>query len=216
MCGRYVLKLLPGVLELPFVEESEQPELELPWASYNVCPGTEAPIVDRDGVLRPALWGLIPFWSEAPPKRPLLNARLETAATRNSFRAAWKEQRCVVPTSGFYEWSDLSGTRAPYYVPPPRDGALLWLAGLASRWKTPEGQKRWTYAVLTESSEGSALEKYHDRMPVTLKEGEVEAWLHGNDPPGQREPFAQPYRVSSKVNAARVNEPSNLEPVLEA
>lgn len=214
MCGRYALKLLAGALELPFVEESEFPQLELPWTHYNVCPGTVAPIVDKHGVLRPALWGLIPHWSEAPPKKPLFNARLETAAARSSFRTAWSSQRCVVPASGFYEWSDLSGTRAPYFVPPDKDSSLLWLAGLASRWSSSQGESKWTYAVLTEGSDGSRVQGYHDRVPVVLRVEQVEDWLQGAEPPAQdRLPLGRPYPVSPKMNAAAVNEPSNLTPL---
>jgi putative SOS response-associated peptidase YedK len=212
MCGRYALKLLAGVLDLPFVEESAHPQLELPWEHYNVCPGTVAPIVDKHGVLRPALWGLIPHWSKEPPKRPLFNARLETAPERSSFRTAWQSQRCVVPTSGFYEWSDSSGTRQPYFIPPESDGSLLWLAGLAARSTTPQGEPGWTYAVLTKGSNGTPVEGYHDRIPVMLTPDRVSAWLHGADPPAGLHPIGQPYRVSARVNVAAVNEPSNLKP----
>lgn len=214
MCGRYALKLLTEVLELPFIEESEFPKAELPWAHYNVCPGTTAPIVDNQGVLRPALWGLIPHWSKEKPKRPLFNARLETAPTRSSFRQAWKSQRCVVPISGFYEWSDISGERAPYFVPSQKSGSLLWLAGLASYYHpTPEAPRHWSYAVLTESSSGSPVAEYHNRVPVAISHSEVPRWLRGSAeiPPG-RELLAYPYRVHPKVNAAATNEPSNLEP----
>lgn len=214
MCGRYALKLLAEVLDLPFVEESEFPKSELPWAHYNVCPGTVAPIVDNQGVLRPALWGLIPHWSKEKPKRPLINARLETAPTRSSFRKAWESQRCVVPASGFFEWSDLSGQRVPYFIPPEREGELLWLAGLASYYHPiPEGERRWSYAVLTESSQDSPVADYHDRVPVVLTADEIPDWLQGSkEPPEHRAQLAHPYRVSKKVNTAAVNEPSNLEP----
>lgn len=217
MCGRYALKLLVDVLDLPFVEESEFPKPELPWVSYNVCPGTEAPIVDKHGVLRPALWGLVPHWSKEKPKRPLINARVETAATRSSFRMAWQSQRCAVPISGFYEWSDRSGKRRPYFIPPEQPGETLWLAGLASYYfPDPEGERRYTYAVLTESSEGSPVEPYHDRMPVTLTASQVPRWLSGTDAaPSQAAPVGSPYPVSPKMNSATVNEPLNLDPVAD-
>ncbi len=215
MCGRYALKLLVDVLDLPFVEESAFPKAELPWAHFNVCPGTEAPIVDKHGVLRPALWGLIPHWSKGKPKRPLINARLETAAASSAFRMAWQSQRCVVPVSGFFEWSDVSGQRRPYFIPSEREGDLLWLAGLASYYfPTPDSERRYSYAVLTENSTGSLVEPYHDRMPVTLAPAQIDAWLHGSeDGPGHRARLGKPYLVSPKVNVAAVNEPSNLEPV---
>jgi putative SOS response-associated peptidase YedK len=213
MCGRYAVRLLAEVLELPFVEESEFPELELPWAHYNVCPGTTAPIVDSRGVLRPALWGLVPHWSKSPPRRPLFNARLETAATRSSFRTAWASQRCLVPSSGFYEWSDRAGGRRPYFVPPREKDQLLWLAGLASQVQTANGPL-WTYTVLTESSQGTPVWPYHDRVPVILAPQAVAAWLGGSGTqPGLRGDLGDPYPVSTRVNAAAHNEPSNIERV---
>ena len=38
MCGRYALVLTGKIKELPFVEISDQLELELPWECYNVAP----------------------------------------------------------------------------------------------------------------------------------------------------------------------------------
>lgn len=216
MCGRYAVKLPASVLDVPFVEESAFPQIELPWVHYNVCPGMQAPIVDKNGVLRPAHWGLLPHWSgDRPPRRPLVNARLETAATRPSFRTAWASQRCVVPVSGFYEWSSLSGERCPYFVPPDEgEGGLLWLAGLACATRETDRAARWSYAVLTEASGDSPVEGYHDRVPVALRAASVSDWLQGcQSGPGPRGRLGKPYRVSKKVNSATVNEPSNLTAV---
>ena len=214
MCGRYALVMLGEVLDLPFVEESEFPQLELPWTHYNVCPGTVAPILDNTGCLRPALWGLVPSGAKTPPKRPLFNARSETAAERSGFRTAWFSQRCAVPTSGFYEWSgDKGSARTPYFVPCGTGREeLLWLAGLASRWTDPQGSSRWTFSVLTESSLDSSVEALHNRIPVALLEKEIPSWLAGRGGlPEHRQKLGQPYQVSKRVNAASHNDASNLE-----
>ncbi|WP_282294860.1 SOS response-associated peptidase family protein [Stenotrophomonas sp. PS02289] len=34
-----------------------------------------------------------------------MNARIEPVATKPAFRAAFKKQRCLVPTTGYYERS---------------------------------------------------------------------------------------------------------------
>ena len=54
--------------------------------SYNVAPGTLQPVIlgTREGaVLRPLLWGLVPYWAKDPKKgaRPI-NAQCETAAEK--------------------------------------------------------------------------------------------------------------------------------------
>ncbi len=214
MCGRYALMMTGEILELPFVEESEFPAIQIPWEHYNVCPGTSAPIVDNRGRLRPALWGLIPHWSKTPPSRPLFNARLETAAGKPSFREAWKKQRCAVPTSGFFEWKTEGKQRIPYHFAPVEDRGLLWLAGLASHWTSPEGDTRWTYTVLTEDSQGTVVEGIHHRQPVMLSLDEVGKWLTGTgNMPSSRAGLKEPYQVSQSVNSAANDSPENLEPV---
>jgi putative SOS response-associated peptidase YedK len=50
-------------------------------------------------------WGLIPFWAKDKSIGvKTINARAETVATAPAFREAWRARRCLIPTSGFYEW----------------------------------------------------------------------------------------------------------------
>lgn len=64
-------------------------------------PGSNRP--DRVGRL--VRWGFIPAWVKDPNDFPLMfNIRSETAAEKNSFRAALHHRRGLVPASGFYEW----------------------------------------------------------------------------------------------------------------
>ena len=51
--------------------------------------------------------GSIPFWAkDATIGRRLINARLDSLAAKPAFREAWKRRRCLIPASGFYEWSE--------------------------------------------------------------------------------------------------------------
>jgi putative SOS response-associated peptidase YedK len=216
VCGRYALSLAGKLDELPFTEDSVQLELELPWECYNISPGTQAPILDSDGFLRLSLWGLIPHWSKTPPKRPLFNARSETADSKPSFRTAYKNHRCAVPASGYFEWEKIDRkTRHPYYIS-SRSGHLLWLAGLASTWKDQDGRPLSTFCVLTQSSDGSVVESLHHRCPVALQEHRIQAWVKGecsHQEAKADDVLRAPFRVSMSVNHARNDNPSNIQPI---
>lgn len=154
--------------------EWEVPEGELVPA-YNIAP-TQASWVlrARDGgneavELR---WGMPAAWN----KSLLINARLETAATLPTFRQSWRERRCVVPATGWYEWCAVDGAKRPFWIH-PRHSPLLLFAGLWQPGKTTgeAGQ----FAILTTEAEGE-VRQLHSRRPVTLSPPWLEPWLHGS------------------------------------
>jgi len=74
--------------------------------SYNIAPGADISIIhQQDGrrVLDSRRWGLIPFWAKEGG-RGMINARSETVSEKPSFRHAFSKRRCLIPSSGFYEW----------------------------------------------------------------------------------------------------------------
>jgi len=67
--------------------------------------------------LVPMYWGLIPSWWKKPLAElpSTFNARAETIAERPMFRGAFKYRRCIIPASGFYEWTGAKGAKTPHY-----------------------------------------------------------------------------------------------------
>ncbi len=62
-------------------------------------------------------WGLVPFWTKDPTiGNRAINARAETVAEKPSFRAAYRQRRCLVLADGFYEWKKERGSKTPYFV----------------------------------------------------------------------------------------------------
>ncbi|MEI8052016.1 MAG: SOS response-associated peptidase, partial [Actinomycetes bacterium] len=76
--------------------------------SWNIGPtqridGVRA--IEGDRILDRYRWGLIPSWAkDASIATRTFNARSETAASKPSFRSAYKVRRLLVPIDGFYEW----------------------------------------------------------------------------------------------------------------
>lgn len=193
MCGRFVsaasLEQMAALFDTPL------PDFDVP-RSHNVSPTADiVAVVDGPDSRRLEMfrWGLVPPWTAEPGKGPpLFNARSETAATKNLFRRAFKQQRCIVPADGFYEWPKAPKGASPDQRPLPHyitrtDGDMLAMAGLWERWWPPEGppgssgsvsERRVLHSasVLTTAANGF-MAPIHDRMPVLLERSAWDAWL---------------------------------------
>ena len=83
-------------------------------------------------------WGLVPAWRKKPLNElpATFNARAETASSKRMFRSAFKSRRCVIPASGFYEWTGEKGAKTPQYFSAP-DGRPLAFAALWESYSDP-------------------------------------------------------------------------------
>jgi putative SOS response-associated peptidase YedK len=139
----------------------------------------------------------------------LINARSETAADKPAFRAAFRQRRCLVPFSGFYEWQKLPGGRKQAFLFRRPDSAPFAVAGL---W---DGT---ACAVLTTQAD-AVVAPAHDRMPLILAPDTFPRWL---DPVAGLDDLRRLLRpadtgllavpVGSWVNDARHEGPRCVEP----
>jgi putative SOS response-associated peptidase YedK len=133
--------------------------------------------------LATARWGLIPSWADDPRVgAKAINARVETAAEKPTFRDAVVSRRAVVPATGYYEWVTAPDTsKVPHYVHLPDDELLLF-AALYEWWRDPRvaqgDPSRWVLStsILTREAAGP-LRDLHDRMPVMIGAEVMEEWL---------------------------------------
>lgn len=219
MCGRMAITLPQDAMAQVFdaVPANDLPDVP----NYNVCPTVQVHTVTSSGgsrVLRPMRWGFIPHWYETPTAGPLLiNARAESIAEKPAFRAACRSRRCLVPASGFYEWTRLEdGTKLPWFIH-RTDGAPMAFAGVWQDWERGE-ERLTTVAIVTTGANGS-MAKIHHRMPVILEPGDWRLWL-GEDA-GKAAPLmtAAPegtvtaYRVDPAVNSNRASGPDLIAPI---
>jgi putative SOS response-associated peptidase YedK len=216
MCGRYALHAHPEVVALQFGLDAV-PRLA---PHYNICPGAEVLVVrvnsQRARVANPYRWGLIPHWAKDPAiGRKLANARGESLAEKPAFRDAFRQWRCLVPASGYYEWQSVAGRKQPWYLR-PSDAELFALAGLTALWHGPQGPVRSVSLITTKPNQLTA--SIHDRMPAIVAPQDYAAWLD----PGIREleflkRLVRPYpaeRMTAHPVSARVNQPENDDPSL--
>lgn len=168
MCGRYSLAPEESGDIMRIVREIEAKFGPGSVATGEIRPTNAAPVLMAEGpsdlASRPVRWGFPGFQG----KGVVINARGETAPDKPMFRRSLLERRCVVPSTGFYEW-DKSKQKYLFRAP---NSSTLYLAGL---WNTFAGEER--FVILT-TAPNETVSDIHDRMPVLLAPHELDVWLH--------------------------------------
>jgi len=137
-----------------------------------VFPTNTAPIITHDGAAA-AIWGF-PHWKNSGV---IINARSETALQKNMFRGPLLERRCVIPSSGFYEWARTGGkkTKEKYLFRLP-EATFLFMAGMFGVFRDASGGEYSAFVILTTAANDSVA-PVHDRMPVILAPDEQSQWI---------------------------------------
>ena len=133
--------------------------------SGEIFPGNVAPVIAAEREARFMLWG---FPNLIVGKRPLINARSETAAVKRTFSDAMASRRCLVPASGYYEWKTIGKKHKEKYEFTLPDRETMYMAGIYSRANQ--------FAILTRAASPSTG-NIHDRMPVILPKTLGDVWL---------------------------------------
>ena len=178
-------------------------------------------------------WWLTPSWSkEMSTKYAMFNAKAETLASKPAFAKSFRSRRCVIPVSGFYEWSrvaltqtDLAGAttqsaKTPYFIR-PADTAGLLLAGVWDRWQDPQGDALVESFAIVTTAASAGLQQLHHRQPVILDAAGAQLWLDGATAPEDLQPLLEPQLridlqlvpVGRELNNARYKDPSGINPV---
>lgn len=219
MCGRFAITLPNDAMAQLF---AASPANDLPGVpNFNVCPTTQVHAVTSDGDQRrlsAMRWGFLPHWYKSPNDGPLLiNARAETIAEKPAFRAAARDRRCLIPATGFYEWTkDTDGKRLPWYITSPDDTPLAF-AGVWQSWD--KGEAPVTTCAIVTTLANAPMQTIHHRMPVILGPDDWPLWLgeagHGaatlmHAPPDDALQF---WRVGTGVNSNRASGPRLMDPL---
>jgi putative SOS response-associated peptidase YedK len=184
MCGQFeallYLNLLKRYINLDDIAAPSEPV-----DPFVVKPTLGAPVVLIDPESRrpeivPARFGLVPLWYKGHLndfKATTFNARVEEAATKPTFKGAWRYRRCVVPAEAFYEWSGPKTSRTKWRIT-RGDNEPLAFAGLWDEAACGEGDIV-SFTILTRKA-GAAMSHIHTREPVVLAPHAWNDWLRLN------------------------------------
>ena len=181
MCGRYSLIFID---DLGNRFRVFNPMIGLR-SRFNIAPGNEMPVIVNDDVngdkknLVMMKWGLVPHWTrDIHSTKRSINARAESLAEKPSFAGLLKNQRCLVPASGFFEWKKEGTKKIPFYINLPKS-PLFAFAGLYDQWNDPAGNSLLTYTIITVEP-NELVAEVHNRMPSILSGENEDLWLSKN------------------------------------
>lgn len=208
MCGRFNLTI-PDFEQLArLLGVDPDPQLAAHYRPrYNVPPSDQHWIVtpkdEHARTLLPAKWGL------GEKKLPLVRG------TPNLLRGSFASRRCVIPTSGFFEWEGEKGARKPHWFHPADPNALVLLGAVYG-----EADNGFNFAIITTAA-NDTVAKVHDRMPVVVPSNELDTWLRGD--PAEASKLIKPApekllvdtEVSQRLNSARNDDAACLEAAVQ-
>lgn len=220
MCGRFTQTAPWEKVGKEFGIKASESNLLKP--RYNIAPMQLVGVV-RDAAsereIQALKWGLVPSWAkDAEIGNRMINARAETLTEKPSFREAFRKRRCLIPTSGFYEWQKTgSGAKQPFYFY-LKEKEVFGFAGLWEEWLDKEsGELLETFAIITTEA-NDVLRPIHDRMPVIIQAENYEEWLDLKNKDAEKlEKLLAPYpaeEMDSHAVSRAVNSPTEDSPEL--
>ena len=211
MCGRFTLDATASEISQQFDVQADK----LISPRYNIAPSQLILSViqdERSRSLAAMKWGLIPSWVKSLDswKANLINARVETIDEKPSFKGAFKYRPCLIPVTGFYEWSK---DKQPYYF---KQDKLFALAGLWEHWSNGH-EELFSCTIITTKANAEAA-KVHHRSPLVIPVEQHDTWL--GELEGRKELLAnlpetdlQIYPVSKIVNNPKNDCSECIEPI---
>ena len=130
------------------------------------------PIITSSDEVQVFNWGLIPFWVRTEEDA-------DTIFEKPSFREPIMKKRCIVPSTGYFEWRHEGANKIPYYIY-LKDEPIFSMAGIYDRWLDKDtGEEHETFSIIT--TDTNSLTGYIDntkhRMPAILAKEDEEKWL---------------------------------------
>ncbi|MCX6268808.1 MAG: SOS response-associated peptidase [Bacteroidetes bacterium] len=219
MCGRYSFAMEDALILERF---GIRVRTAIYKARYNCSPTQNLAVIANDApdTLKFFRWGLIPSWSKDPAGgSKLINARAETLAEKPSFKNAFRNRRCLVPATGFYEWKrdhhkDIArNISRPFHIG-MKNGDPFCFAGLWDRWVSGEGEIMHSFTIIT-TSPNKLMEPIHDRMPVILHREDEQRWISSQMESSSLADLLKPYpaeMMEAWPVSTLVNSPKNDGP----
>ncbi|QSX07877.1 SOS response-associated peptidase [Alkalibacter rhizosphaerae] len=177
MCGRYFIADDQEEREIKKIikdieDRSKAVGNPIDLKTGEIFPTNVVPVLTKD-VPQAMAWGFKGFQG----KGHLINARVETANQKPTFRTPYSQNRCLIPASWFFEWRTVDKKKEKYAIGKKEP---IYMAGL---YRMEKDLELPVFVILTMPASPS-ISFIHDRMPVIVPKEHREAWLDQAPPVG--------------------------------
>lgn len=169
MCGRYNFTVEQSDEILEILEKLNAKFQGREVRSGEVFPTNQVPILieeQRQISPVPSAWGFPKF----DGKGVIINARAESAFEKRTFRDSLLNRRCIIPSTGFYEWD----SEKKKYLFKVAGTNALYMAGLYQNY----GEEQRFVILTTDANE--SMKEIHNRMPLVVPKEAIPAWIMDN------------------------------------
>ncbi len=195
MCGRYNFTVEQSDEIREILEKLNAKFHQSAAKTGEIFPTDQAPILmEEDKEISPALsgWGFPKF----DGKGVIINARVESAFEKKTFRDSLISRRCIIPSTGFYEW-DSEKNKFLFRM---EDTNALYMAGLYNVY-----QGEFRYVILTTDA-NTSMKEIHNRMPLVLPKKELKTWILDQSATADLLRSVPPQLVRQAVNPRKTEE----------
>lgn len=217
MCGRFSLAKSKEEIQKRFAVQIKTPIVP----QFNIAPMQSCAVITNQtpNELQFFQWGLIPSWSiDRSTAMNMINARAESVYQKIPFKHIVKNQRCLVPSDGFFEWRKEGKNKVPYRFNLNNEEAFTY-AGLWDSWKNEETEEVLNTFTIITTEANKVVKAVHDRMPVILRKDLEKLWIAEEVTESQATSLLRPYdaelmysyAVHRAVNDARNNTPECIQ-----
>ncbi|MFM7724703.1 MAG: SOS response-associated peptidase [Bacteroidota bacterium] len=164
------------------------------------------PVITAATNFIPMHWGLVPSWFRGTEPmemaRKTLNARVETLNDKASFKHLVQQQRCIIPSTGFFENQTIETHKKPFFIFPKND-VFFHMAGLYDQWTDVATRHTYhSFTVITTEANAMMAEIHNTkkRMPLMLPEEQLDPFLQGKESIGSYLPLSEGQMSCHPIN----------------
>ncbi len=173
MCGRYYIESEDSTLELlAIIDEVSRRSKVGPVKTGEIFPTDLVPVIANNRSQMQSAFAMHWGYSMGNDRRPIINARSETAASKPMFKDGMAHRHCLIPATYYFEWASQDGKKVKYAIR-QSDSEMIYMAGL---YRIEHGIDP-LFTILTRSP-AESIAFIHGRMPVILPAAATNDWLN--------------------------------------